>query len=187
MVIIFHIVHNLADKGLCDAYNYLQLLSSHSCYHGRIRIIELKLITVSSIHMASIKDTKEVVSSEDETMVREEEAVKKNRRTSGEQFIDSWLEKTSINKLKDTLCEEITDIIKRDTHEFIIDFMGSKNKSFDRQDLENYDHRDLISHMQKEIEFLRGELTLKNQILQNLFQKPMMHDEQVFSHTKSDA
>ena len=42
--------------------------------------------------------------------------------------------------------------------------------------------------MQKEIEFLRGELSLKNQIIQNItkfFQKPLLRDEQVFSHTEN--
>ena len=95
----------------------------------------------------------------------ENQSGEKRNRTSGEQFIDSWYDKTNndtTDKLKDTLCNEIRDMIKRDTHEFIIDFMESSNKSFGRSDLENYDHRDLILHMQKEIEFLRQELTLKN-------------------------
>lgn len=99
---------------------------------------------------------------------------------------------TLLNKLKDVLSGEIREIrdeIKRETQDFIVEYIESnEDKSSSKHDLENYDHRDLILHMQKEIEFLRGELSLKNQIIQNIAkfsQKPLLHDEQVFSHTEN--
>lgn len=99
---------------------------------------------------------------------------------------------TLLNKLKDVLSGEIREIrdeIKRETQDFIVEYIESnEDKSSSKHDLENYDHRDLILHMQKEIEFLRGELSLKNQIIQNITkfsQKPLLRDEQVFSHTEN--
>lgn len=99
---------------------------------------------------------------------------------------------TMFNKLKDALSGEIREIrdeIKRETQDFIAEYIESnEDKSSSKHDLENYDHRDLILHMQKEIEFLRGELSLKNQIIQNMTkscQKPLLRDEQVFSHTEN--
>ena len=84
---------------------------------------------------------------------------------------------------------EIRDEIKRETQDFIVEYIESnEDKSSSKHDLENYNHRDLILHMQKEIEFLRGELSLKNQIIQNITkfsQKPLLRDEQVFSHMEN--
>lgn len=99
---------------------------------------------------------------------------------------------TMFNKLKDALSGEIREIrdeIKRETQDFIAEYIESnEDKSSSKHDLENYDHRDLILHMQKEIEFLRGELSFKNQIIQNMTkscQKSLLRDEQVFSHTEN--
>ena len=97
---------------------------------------------------------------------------------------------TLLNKLKDVLSGEIREIrdeIKRETQDFIVEYIESNE---DKSSVNMTLKITIIGilHMQKEIEFLRGELSLKNQIIQNIAkfsQKPLLHDEQVFSHTEN--
>lgn len=92
---------------------------------------------------------------------------------STEEFIQKMYEKTQQDSLKKSIMEEL----KRDVLDFIHTEIELWEDSRFRRDGDSYDHRDLINHMIKEIDFLRKELHFKNSIISDLTKKPEIRDE----------
>ena len=95
-------------------------------------------------------------------------------RNSTEGFIDDAYDflkgKEAKETFKETIMDEISSSFKKEIHEFIMESIAPLKNSFSKDSyaLESYNHKDLIHHMEKEIEFLRGELASKNRIIEML-------------------
>ena len=110
-----------------------------------------------------------------------------NSLRDAEAYIDDMAEfiksKEAKESFKESIMDEIASTIKKDIHEFVMESIAPLKKptygSRDSFSLESYDHKDLIHHMAKEIEFLREELISKNRFIEML----LSHKEEI---TKSN-
>lgn len=101
-----------------------------------------------------------------------------NSLRDAEAYIDDMAEyiksKEAKENFKESIVDEIASTIKKDIHEFVMESIAPlKKSSFGRESfsLESYDHKDLIHHMAKEIDFLREELISKNKLIEMLLSR----------------